>query len=674
MKSLLTILFISIFSLYGFTQTEYNATGSGGAYSLNYPASVSSLTSGLSFTFKANHTNTGAATLNVNGSGPIAIKTAVSSDLSANDILVGQVVTVVYDGTNFQMVSASGNGGASGSATYVEDTDADTYIDLESIADEDWIRMGTNGTQHMVIDNNGYVGIGIGSPSIGFHVGNQSRFDHALVNSTTVQVYNTNDGYPTSTTGTIGLVTGATSSGVEQVIGATIKAAGTGSGNHAGAIIEAQGNTTGTFNRGLIAMASNNANSNYGADIFANGNTGTNYGIRVNTGGTQALPKYGVYVNSSGSGTRYGVYTSGEDLNSFEGDVGIGTPTTSAKLDVDGDFNLRGQGVTPTASGPGDGKIYFDAGSGLFMVSENGGAWMPLVSVSGTSSSIEDLTTDTYINVDSDGTGTEDIIHFSTANSERMVIDNAGRVGINNSSPNNKLSIITEASDGFEMQTYGAGNTNMMSFLHYGGTVGSPSATVGGTSVGTLLYSGYGTSTDVAAAKITVKAETNFTDISSPSAIVLETTSSGNNFSTEKMRITSDGDVGIGSTNPAVKLDVNGDIGMSNDQQRLMRLDEGADLIPVAYGVINDGSIESSTSTSNFTVNKLGTGQYQITYTGPRTFGGLGEFLVTCTTYYQGTTLIPTYQYLGGTSFEIFLTDLSDVLTDGVVSFTLRVK
>lgn len=67
---------------------------------------------GQSLWFKANTANTGAATLNVNGLGAKTIKKVaggITTDLATNDIRAGQWVHVVYDGTNFQMLSTSGN-------------------------------------------------------------------------------------------------------------------------------------------------------------------------------------------------------------------------------------------------------------------------------------------------------------------------------------------------------------------------------------------------------------------------------------------------------------------------------------------------------------------------------------------------------------------------------------
>ena len=84
-------------------------------------ANYTAYAAGDRFEFKANTANTGAATLNVNSIGAVTIKKFTSAspgaDLADNDIRAGQIVTVVYDGTNFQMLSALGNaGGGSGDA------------------------------------------------------------------------------------------------------------------------------------------------------------------------------------------------------------------------------------------------------------------------------------------------------------------------------------------------------------------------------------------------------------------------------------------------------------------------------------------------------------------------------------------------------------------------------
>ena len=64
---------------------------------------------GQVFYFTANTANTGAATLNVNGLGAKTIVKRGASTLANGDIAAGQAVVVIYDGTDFQMLSQLGN-------------------------------------------------------------------------------------------------------------------------------------------------------------------------------------------------------------------------------------------------------------------------------------------------------------------------------------------------------------------------------------------------------------------------------------------------------------------------------------------------------------------------------------------------------------------------------------
>lgn len=69
-------------------------------------ANFAAYAAGQTFSFTAANTNTGAVTLNINGLGVKNVTKAGATALIANDILIGQIVTVVYDGTKFQI----GNG------------------------------------------------------------------------------------------------------------------------------------------------------------------------------------------------------------------------------------------------------------------------------------------------------------------------------------------------------------------------------------------------------------------------------------------------------------------------------------------------------------------------------------------------------------------------------------
>jgi hypothetical protein len=88
-----------------------------------------SYSAGLTVHFLAPSPNTGAATLNVNGLGAVPVLKNFNAALSANDIKAGQVVSVIYDGSNFQMISQTGNapaGAPAGTVLLISADESDT--------------------------------------------------------------------------------------------------------------------------------------------------------------------------------------------------------------------------------------------------------------------------------------------------------------------------------------------------------------------------------------------------------------------------------------------------------------------------------------------------------------------------------------------------------------------
>ena len=84
-------------------------TGAANTYSVALSPAATTYTAGMVVRFKAAHANTGASTLVLNGIGSPGAQTIVNRDgsaLTANDILAGQVVELVYDGTNFQLIGS----------------------------------------------------------------------------------------------------------------------------------------------------------------------------------------------------------------------------------------------------------------------------------------------------------------------------------------------------------------------------------------------------------------------------------------------------------------------------------------------------------------------------------------------------------------------------------------
>jgi microcystin-dependent protein len=69
------------------------------------PISMTALVAGQTFRFVAAATNTSGVTLNINSIGVKSITKNGTIALTANDILINSVVTVIYDGTQFQLLN-----------------------------------------------------------------------------------------------------------------------------------------------------------------------------------------------------------------------------------------------------------------------------------------------------------------------------------------------------------------------------------------------------------------------------------------------------------------------------------------------------------------------------------------------------------------------------------------
>lgn len=120
----------------GSTVFAVDASGSD-SYAITLSPAPTDLNTGMSLRFKAGTANTGAATLNVNALGAKTIKKFGSTnDLATGDILANQLVEVIYDGTNFQMLSCvddiinlTTDGSPDATADYVKtwDASASTY-------------------------------------------------------------------------------------------------------------------------------------------------------------------------------------------------------------------------------------------------------------------------------------------------------------------------------------------------------------------------------------------------------------------------------------------------------------------------------------------------------------------------------------------------------------------
>lgn len=86
-------------------------SGAADAYVITLTPAVTAYAAGQEFKFKASNTNTTTSTINVNGLGAKTIKKKDgATDLTAGDIQSGAIYTIVYDGTNFQLMDETNRG------------------------------------------------------------------------------------------------------------------------------------------------------------------------------------------------------------------------------------------------------------------------------------------------------------------------------------------------------------------------------------------------------------------------------------------------------------------------------------------------------------------------------------------------------------------------------------
>jgi len=110
--------------------------GAANAFEIGLTPSIPAYTAGMLVSFIAHQSNTGAATLDIDGLGTKNIQRAGVA-LAANDILINTIVNAVYDGTAFQLVA--------------------TYINSPTTTRGDIITRGATVDQRLAIGSSGNV-------------------------------------------------------------------------------------------------------------------------------------------------------------------------------------------------------------------------------------------------------------------------------------------------------------------------------------------------------------------------------------------------------------------------------------------------------------------------------------------------------------------------------------
>jgi hypothetical protein len=238
------------------------------------------------------------------------------------------------------------------------------------------------------------------------------------------------------------------------------------------------------------------------------------------------------------------------------GFVGIGTSAPVYQLQVRG---LGQDTAALTDAGNKGGSLYLEAtanasgSGGALLFGTTFGNQTPFAALKG-------LVVDGSTNTTGDLAFSTRNAISDTALTERMRLTVAGNFGIGTAAPSDKLTIVDQNNTGFRLVQYNDTEGAVLRLASARGTIASPTAlTTGGTIFGVrgFGYSSAGTF-GAAVASINARAAENFTATAQGSYLEFSTTAIGATTLTERMRITSAGDVGIGTITPSAKLDVNG--------------------------------------------------------------------------------------------------------------------
>lgn len=263
------------------------------------------------------------------------------------------------------------------------------------------------------------------------------------------------------------------------------------------------------------------AGNSYFGDTIYNGGGLISWTSGFGDGTTQTY-----YGNSLAFLTNSSSYTARMFITSG-GNVGIGTTSPTEKLDVSGNIRVRNNL-----------SVYFDTtgASSTNYIGITNDYWLTLVCGRGNTSSIN-LT---------NGSG----ILFSESGAERMRINAGGNVGIGTTNPTSKLTV-----DDSTAFTWGFPS---LASVKIGAPGAGGSFVVMTPSLNSSYESGFAIDGTYTGGKSVININAFGVYSGGPYSADIAFKTSTNTTLSEKMRITNAGDVGIGTTAPAYKLDVNG--------------------------------------------------------------------------------------------------------------------
>ncbi|QQS44664.1 hypothetical protein IPM65_03645 [Candidatus Roizmanbacteria bacterium] len=286
-----------------------------------------------------------------------------------------------------------------------------------------------------------------------------------------------------------------------------------------------------------------------------------------NSTGANDLFKLADTSSNSGTGKLLSIQTaSGSSVKPFHvssagveailvdasGNIGIGTTNPSRKLDINGTVRMRGQLYDYNDSVGTPGQVLSTTATGV--------EWIDASGVGTDDQTLAEVYAEAGNSVQLTA-GSGDIRFYRGTNTEMLFLDeSSGNVGVGTTNPSiGKLQVSGNIYSAGTMQVVNSSNnglTNRGFVLSPADYNGESTFTAWGNSGGTTVFGARNTGSGNITAQLSFE----------PGAGIVRI-STGTTSPSERMRINASGDVGIGTTNPGYKLDVNGDIRIANGSE-----------------------------------------------------------------------------------------------------------
>ncbi|MEC7481762.1 MAG: hypothetical protein VYE21_09105 [Pseudomonadota bacterium] len=442
------------------------------------------------------------------------------------------------------LLENAGDGSAAGAA-FGFDADPDTGM----------YRTGTNalgfttgGTGRLFIDSSGNVGIGTSSPQVQLHCTNDIRFGNAVTLSRSLST---------------GLVTFTDATAEPYTQGLAFRNNET---NEAYRFQNGDGTTTYMTIRGGGRVGIGTSVPSADLDIF---NTGF-VNLKVRTSGTNAAT-----LNLTNSTRNYAINSSGGALTFYD------ATASSERMRIDSSGNL-GIGTTDVLGN----KVFIDGGNVRIDGAPSTDAVLQIRGDNSTSSSTDAvLSFVSYANNQSGGSNADIRVTnagsgfgqmaFATrrgggANTEAMRIDSSGRLLLGSSTALTSPTGSRFQVSGTDFATSSIRQTRYQSDIpgaslilsHARGTEASPTILNNGDEVGKIRWNAHdGTDFECVCAEIKTQIDGTIQENQSPSRLMFSTTASGASLPTERMRITSTGQMRLAGAG----ITFNGDTATANE-------------------------------------------------------------------------------------------------------------